>query len=83
MRIHCYEKFGIDHYVTSYMVAFTFTNPNQDIEIAAWCRDTFGPSGGEFGYTPQPGYRWRNGIPYGEVDFANEEDRIIFILKWS
>lgn len=46
-------------------------------ELYEWCDQTFGPRG--------DGQRWQKdiGIGYGGVEFVQEEDLCLFLLKWS
>lgn len=85
MFIHTYTRRLADELGggNTHIAAFSNPGTRASLELAAWCSNTFGPSGGNFGDPIEWGYRWRNGIHYGEIEFTDEQDLALFILRWS
>jgi len=71
MQIYGYQPCGS----TSYIAAFK--PPSSGEEMWKWCRDAFGYAG------TVPKARWKNGIAYGEIEFAQENDLMLFMLRWA
>ncbi len=64
----------------NWLVAAFKTPKENRKEITRWCYKTFGPPGMNH-LTKQ--VRWKDSIQYGEVYFSNQEDQLMFVLKWS
>ena len=53
-------------------------------EIVKWCYDQFGPGLGRYRVDNSPfTHRWINDIEYNEIRFSEEQDVVLFILRWS
>jgi len=82
MFIHTYTQKNYDAQepeIARWYVA-AFTTPKNYYDIAKWCYNTFGEPG--FIHNTQR-TRWADDIHYGEIYFSNEEDLLMFILRWS
>ncbi len=81
MFIHTYTqpRDGRDPDINWLVAAFETPRENRP-EITSWCYKTFGPPG--INHLTQQ-VRWKDSIRYGEVYFLNQEDRLMFILRWS
>lgn len=56
-----------------------FTLPKNYREIIEWCHTTFGQPG----FLQDSTARWADDIWYGEVYFRDNEDLMMFVLRWS
>ena len=45
-------------------------------EILEWCTEQFGPPGGKK-------YRWMEILMIGSLEFRDEKDAMLFLLKWA
>jgi hypothetical protein len=77
MLIHSYS-ITLLNYKTRYVAAFTYSKIDVDA-VKKWCYETFGPPTQRY----DEDMRWWDGIKYGEVEFVNEEDLLMFILRWA
>ena len=53
-------------------------NDNKSIE--KWCLDTFGPSGYR---EDTQDTRWVNNVNTGDITFLQEQDLVVFLLRWE
>ncbi len=64
----------------NWLVAAFKTPKENRAEITKWCYQTFGAPGMNH-LTKQ--IRWKDSIQYGEVYFRNQDDQLMFVLRWS
>lgn len=72
MLIHSFQ----DTFTTRHVALFnTFGGATLGwmFDMHKWCEETFG----------HEGERWRDQINSGEVDFRDEKDLMLFLLRWA
>lgn len=63
-----------------YVAAFPLQHIEQVNEIRKWCFKTYGAPGNIF---DKPRVRWRDDVKMGQVNFDNERDLMMFVLRWE
>lgn len=84
MKIHHYQSLTEDgYYVAAFNTWGTALRSQQDArnEMRKWCHSVFGSSEKLYNKPNKP--RWIDDIMWGEVQFLNEKDLILFLLRWS
>lgn len=70
MQIHHYKQTCDPGW---WVAAFRSPTSDMRVEVLRWCINTYGDSKD----------RWKQGIKYGEISFAEEKDLALFLLRWS
>lgn len=89
MYVHSYKEIDTPYWVASFSLKRGELDESESLlkEIESFCNKMYGPGLGDHRIYPLNNspfvHRWVNDIVYGEVRFSQEEDLVLFLLRWS
>ena len=80
MLLHAYSHPTLDR--LRHFVVFPYKEAPKS-EMRSWCRAQYGEPSPRSKLSIVDGFRWRDSITVGEIEFADEADMAFFVLRWG
>jgi len=82
-QFHVYNPVDNDYLI---VIAWVYHEKTYEhiCEMRTWCYKMYGESAPDaIQLTLDSGYKWKDFINFGEIEFINENDANWFLLKWQ